>query len=90
MNTTFLNGFYQGVLESAPATLSAEKTADLAATAVIQHLRHENIDSKSIHDFLINDLHLDVHLVASLLNLNHDQLESHQAELIKFGYQIAK
>lgn len=88
MNKVFMNGYYQGVLESAPAVLSADKTADLAATATIQHLRYENADSKDIHDFLIDDLHLDKHLVSSLLNLDHDQLESHQAQLIRFAYQL--
>lgn len=35
MNKTFMSGYYQGVIETAPATLSAAKTEQLAITMTI-------------------------------------------------------
>lgn len=40
MNKIFMNGYYQGVIEVAPASLSASKVEELAVTMTIQHLRH--------------------------------------------------
>lgn len=44
MNKTFMSGYYQGVIETAPATLSAAKTEQLAITMTILHLRHTGIN----------------------------------------------
>ena len=57
MNKTFMSGYYQGVIETAPATLSAAKTEQLAITMTILHLRHAGISITSIHDFLVSNLH---------------------------------
>ena len=88
MNKTYMLGYYQGVVEAAPAVLSAAKTAELSAAASIQHLRHADIDSRTIRDFLIDDVKLDAHLAASLLSLNADQLESRQAALFRLAYDL--
>lgn len=49
MNKTFMSGYYQGVVETAPATLSAAKTEQLAITMTILHLRHAGINLSLIH-----------------------------------------
>ncbi len=67
MNKTFMSGYYQGVIETAPATLSAAKTEQLAITMTILHLRHAGISITSIHDFLVNDLHANERLVNKYL-----------------------
>ncbi|WP_283583545.1 hypothetical protein [Limosilactobacillus difficilis] len=43
MNRTFMLGYYQGVVETAPAAFSAAKTAEFATAMTVQHLRHENV-----------------------------------------------
>lgn len=82
MNKTFMSGYYQGVIETAPATLSAAKTEQLAITMTILHLRHAGISITSIHDFLVNDLHANKRLVNKYINLNANELETIQAQVI--------
>ncbi len=86
MNRTFMLGYYQGVVETAPAILSAAKTAELATTMTIQHLRHAHVDSVAIHNFLIDDAHVDPRLVAKYINCSADELETIQANLLKMAY----
>lgn len=83
MNRTFMLGYLQGVIEAAPAILSAAKTDEFAVAMTVQHLRHAGVDSVTIHDFLINDGHIDPRLVSRYMNLNADQLETAQAEILK-------
>lgn len=85
MNRTFMLGYYQGVVETAPAVLSA-KTAELATTMTIQHLRHAHVDSVSIHHFLIDDAHVDSRLVAKYINCSADELETIQANLLTMAH----
>ena len=86
MNKTFMSGYYQGVVETAPATLSAAKTEQLAITMTILHLRHAGINITSIHDFLVNDLHTNERLVNKYINLNADELETAQAQVIAIAF----
>ena len=86
MNKTFMRGYYHGVIETAPATLSAAKTKQLAITMTILHLRHAGISITSIHDFLVNDLHANERLVNKYINLNADELEIIQAQVIAIAF----
>lgn len=86
MNKTFMSGYYQGVIETAPTTLSAAKTEQLAITMTILHLRHAGINITSIHDFLVNDLHANKRLVNKYINLNADGLETIQAQVIAIAF----
>lgn len=86
MNKTFMSGYYQGVIETAPATLSAAKTEQLAITMTILHLRHAGINITSIHDFLVNDHHANERLVNKYINLNADGLETIQAQVIATAF----
>ena len=86
MNKTFMSGYYQGVIETAPTTLSAAKTEQLAITMTILHLRHAGINITSIHDFLVNDLHANKRLVNKYINLNADGLETIQAQVIVIAF----
>lgn len=86
MNKTFMSGYYQGVIETAPTTLSAAKTEQLAITMTILHLRHAGINITSIHDFLVNDLHANEHLVNKYIKLNADGLETIQAQVIAIAF----
>lgn len=86
MNKTFMSGYYQGVIETAPATLSAAKTEQLAITMTILHLRHAGISITSIHDFLVNDLHTNERLVNKYINLNADELETIQAQVMAIAF----
>ena len=86
MNKTFMSGYYQGVIETAPTTLSAAKTEQLAITMTILHLRHAGINITSIHDFLVNDLHANERLVNKYINLNADGLETIQAQVISIAF----
>ncbi|MCC4370689.1 hypothetical protein LMB49_04665 [Limosilactobacillus reuteri] len=79
MNKTFMSGYYQGVIETAPATLSAAKTEQLAITMTILHLRHAGINITSIHDFLVSDLHANERLVNKYINLNADELDNYSS-----------
>ncbi len=71
MNKPFMSDYYQGVIETAPATLSAAKTEQLAITMTILHLRHAGI--------LVSDLHANERFVNKYINLNADELETIQA-----------
>ncbi|MCC4325363.1 hypothetical protein LMB33_01470 [Limosilactobacillus reuteri] len=86
MNKTFMSGYYQGVIETAPATLSAAKTEQLAITMTILHLRHTGINITSIHDFLVSDLHANERLVNKYINLNADELETTQAKVMALAF----
>lgn len=86
MNKTFMSGYYQGVIETAPATLSAAKTEQLAITMTILHLRHAGISITSIQDFLVNDLHANERLVNKYINLNADELETIQAQVMAIAF----
>ena len=86
MNKTFMSGYYQGVIETAPTTLSAAKTEQLAITMTILHLRHAGINITSIHDFLVNDLHANERLVNKYINLNADGLEIIQVQVIVIAF----
>ena len=86
MNKTFMSGYYQGVIETAPATLSAAKTEQLAITMTILHLRHAGINITSIHDFLVSDLHANERLVNKYINLNADELEKIQAQVMSISF----
>lgn len=86
MNKTFMSGYYQGVIETVPATLSAAKTEQLAITMTILHLRHAGINITSIHDFLVNDLHANERLVNKYINLNADELEIIQAQVMAIAF----
>lgn len=86
MNKTFMSGYYQGVVETAPATLSAAKTEQLAITMTILHLRHAGINITSIHDFLVNDLHTNERLVNKYINLNADELETIQSQVMATAF----
>ena len=86
MNKTFMSGYYQGVIETAPATLSAAKTEQLAITMTILHLRHAGISITSIHDFLVSDLHANERLVNKYINLNAYELETIQAQVMAIAF----
>lgn len=86
MNKTFMSGYYQGVIETAPATLSAAKTEQLAITMTILHLRHAGISITTIHDFLVSDLHANERLVNKYINLNADDLETTQAKVMALAF----
>ena len=80
-----MSGYYQGVIETAPATLSAAKTEQLAITMTILHLRHAGISITSIHDFLVSDLHANERFV-NKFNLNADELETIQAQVMAIAF----
>lgn len=82
MNKTFMSGYYQGVVEVAPASLSAAKVEELAVTMTIQHLRHAGVAITTIHDFLVDNLHTDARLVSRYINCDADQLETAQAKIL--------
>lgn len=82
MNKTFMSGYYQGVVEVAPASLSAAKVEELAVTMTIQHLRRAGVAITTIHDFLVDDLRADARLVSRYINCDADQLETAQAKAL--------
>lgn len=86
MNKVFMTGYYQGVVEVAPASLSAAKVEELAVTMTIQHLRHAGTSITAIHDFLTNDIHVDDRVVNKFINLNADQLETAQAQVLSTAF----
>ena len=86
MNKTFMSGYYQGVIETAPATLSAAKTEQLAITMTILHLRHAGISITSIHDFLVSDLHANERFVNKYSKWNADELETIQAQVMAIAF----
>ena len=84
MNRTFMSGYYQGVVEVAPAALSAAQVTELAVTMTIQHLRHVGV--AVIHDFLVDDIGADARLVARFINLDADQLATAQARILAMAF----
>ena len=82
MNKIFMSGYYQGVVEVAPASLSAAKVEELAITMTIQHLRHAGVKVTTIHDFLV----LDIHANERLVNNNAAELEEVQASLLSSAF----
>lgn len=86
MNRTFMNGYYQGVVETAPAALSAARVEELAVTMTIQHLRHAGVAITTIHDFLTADLELDPRLVGRFINLSAAELEAAQAKVLASAF----
>ena len=88
MNDDFLRGYYQGAVETAPASLSAYDTATLAMTMVVQHLRHTNLPEERITD-LVNHLLFATAggptTAARLLELTKAELESLAARLMAKG-----
>ena len=86
MNKTFMSGYYQGVIEVAPASLSAAKVEELAVTMTVQHLRHAGESVTTIHDFLVDGLHADARLVSRYINCNADELETAQARILASAF----
>lgn len=86
MNKTFMSGYYQGVIEVAPASLSAAKVEELAVTMTVQHLRHAGEAVTTIHDFLVDGLHADARLVSRYINCNADELETAQARILASAF----
>ena len=73
MNRTFMNGYYQGVVEDAPASLSAAQVEELAVTMTIQ-------------DFLVDDIGANSRLVTKFINLTADELETAQARIMAIAF----
>jgi hypothetical protein len=86
MNKVFMTGYYQGVVEVAPAALSAAKVEELAVAMTILHLRHAGVAITTIHDFLVDDIHVADRVVNKFINLNADELESAQARVLAAAY----
>lgn len=87
MNKVFMTGYYQGVVEVAPAALSAAKVEELAVTMTIQHLRHAGVSVTTIHDFLVDEIHADARVVSKYINDNAAELESAQAKLLASAFE---
>ena len=73
MNRTFMNGYYQGVVEVAPAALSAAHVEELAVTMTIQHL-------------LTNDIGVTPRLVNRFINMSAAELEAAQARVLTIAF----
>ncbi|WP_242335777.1 hypothetical protein [Limosilactobacillus urinaemulieris] len=86
MNKIFMNGYYQGVIEVAPASLSAAKVEELAIAMTIQHLRHAGIKVSTIHDFLIFDIQANERLVNNYINDGAAELEEVQAKILSLAF----
>lgn len=86
MNRTFMNGYYQGVVEVAPASLSAAQVEELAVTMTIQHLRHAGVAITTIHDFLVDNIGANSRLVTKFINLTADELETAQARIMAIAF----
>ena len=86
MNRTFMNGYYQGVIEVAPAALSAAHVEELAVTMTIQHLRHAGVPISTIHDFLTSDIGVAPRLVNRFINLSAAKLEAAQARILAIAF----
>ena len=71
MNDDFLRGYYQGAVETAPASLSAYDTATLAMTMVVNHLLFATVGDPTT--------------AARLLELTKAELESLAARLMAKG-----
>ena len=81
-----MSGYYQGVIEVAPASLSAAKVEELAVTMTIQHLCHAGEAVTTIHDFLVDGLHADARLVSRFINCNSGELETAQARILASAF----
>lgn len=86
MNKVFMTGYYQGVVEVAPASLSAAKVEELAVAMTVQHLRHAGVATTTIHDFLVDDIGADQRVVNRFINLTADELESAQAKILAIAF----
>ncbi|KRM29994.1 MULTISPECIES: hypothetical protein [Limosilactobacillus] len=86
MNKVFMTGYYQGVVEVAPASLSAAKVEELAVAMTVQHLRHAGVAITTIHDFLVDDIGADQRVVNRFINLTADELESAQAKILAIAF----
>ena len=86
MNKVFMTGYYQGVVEVAPASLSAAKVEELAVAMTVQHLRHAGVAVTTIHDFLVDDIGADQRVVNRFINLTADELESAQAKILAIAF----
>lgn len=86
MNKVFMTGYYQGVVEVAPASLSAAKVEELAVAMTVQHLRHAGVAITTIHDFLVDDIGADQRVVNHFINLTADELESAQAKILAIAF----
>lgn len=82
-----MTGYYQGVVEVAPAALSAAQVEELAVTMTIQHLRHAGVAVTTIHDFLVDDIGADARLVSQFINLDAAQLEAAQAKIMAIAFK---
>lgn len=82
-----MSGYYQGVVELAPAALSAARVEELAVAMTVQHLRHAGEAITPIHDFLVLDLGANERVVNKYINLNADELETAQAHLLASAFQ---
>ncbi|WP_267202267.1 hypothetical protein [Limosilactobacillus kribbianus] len=87
MNKAFMTGYYQGVVEVAPASLSAAKVEELAITMTIQHLRHAGVAITTIHDFLVDDIHANERVVNHHISETADQLETAQAKILAGAFE---
>lgn len=86
MNKAFMTGYYQGIIEVAPAALSAEKVERLAIAMTIQHLRLAGASVSTIHDFLILDIKANDRIVSQYINLSSDDLATIQAKIISSAF----
>lgn len=86
MNKIFMNGYYQGVIEVAPTSLSASKVEELAVTMTIQHLRHAGVKVSTIHDFLTFDIQANERLVNKYINNSAAELEEIQAKILSLAF----
>lgn len=86
MNKVFMTGYYQGVIETAPVSLSAAQTETLAIAMTIQHLRHAGVPLSTIHDFLALDIKANERLINQYINLNSDELETVQAHILSSAF----
>ena len=87
MNKVFMSGYYQGVVETAPATLSATKVEQLAVTMTILHLRLAGESVTTIHDFLANDIHADPRIINKYINLSANKLKFSQAQVMQLAFK---
>lgn len=87
MNKTFMSGYYQGVVEAAPATLSAAKVEQLATAMTILHLRLAGENVTTIHDFLVNDIQVDPRILNKYINLGAKELRSAQSQVMRIAFK---
>lgn len=87
INRAFMSGYYQGVVEVAPAAMSAARVEELAVTMTIQHLRHAGVAVADIHDFLIEDIKANDRVVSKYINDDASRLEAAQARLLASAFE---